>query len=191
MRIRNSSLSRLKQMKERLDKQKERIVKQGGVFDTYTPLAFVKVNAREMNFSPCLVNYIFVYSTFAELVSIKSNLELFEPLRFILHPAYDEKLDPHSEVLYMSDKSMDDFMRVTKERNDKIIFLDNMQYACKLSQEVQITQGEFAGVVGRIKRIGGKRCVVLLVGREMAAAVVDVPNSYLRYLSEEEFSKLQ
>ena len=166
-------------------------MKQGGVFDTYTPLAFVKVNAREMNFSPCLVNYIFVYSTFAELVSIKSNLELFEPLRFILHPAYDEKLDPHSEVLYMSDKSMDDFMRVTKERNDKIIFLDNMQYACKLSQEVQITQGEFAGVVGRIKRIGGKRCVVLLVGREMAAAVVDVPNSYLRYLSEEEFSKLQ
>ena len=77
---------------------------------------------------------------------------------------------------------MEDYIRVTKEECDKVIFLDNMAYACKPSQKVQITEGRFAGVTGRIKRIKGKRSVVLLIGSEMAAAVVDVPNKHLRYL---------
>lgn len=191
LRIRNSSLSRLQQMKDRLDKQKEHFDKQDVPFDTYTPLAFIKVNSSEMKLAPCLVNYIFVYSTFAELKKLKSNLELFEPLRFVMHPVYNEKFDLHDEALYISDKSMADFMRVTKEQNDKVVFLDNMQYACKISQFVQITQGEFAGVIGRIKRIRGKRCVVLLVGSEMAAAVVDVPSKHLRYLTGDEISKYE
>ena len=127
LRIRNSSLSRLQQMKERLDKQKEQYDKLDIAFDTYTPLGFIKVSSSEMK----------------------------------------------------------------KEQNDKVVFLDNMQYACKISQFVQITQGEFAGVIGRIKRIRGKRCVVLLVGNEMAAAVVDVPNKSLRYLTDDEVAKLE
>lgn len=191
MRIRNSSLSRLQQMKERLDKQKVHFDKQDVPFDTYTPLAFIKVGSSEMKLAPCLVNYIFVYSTLAELKKLKSNLELFEPLRFVMHPVYNEKFDIHDEALYISDKSMADFMHVTKEKNDRVVFLDNMEYACKVSQFVQITQGEFAGVIGRIKRIRGKRCVVLLVGNEMAAAVVDVPNKYLRYLTDEEVVKFE
>ena len=191
LRIRNSSLSRLQQMKDRLDKQKVHFGKQGEAFDTYTPLAFIKVNSSEMKLAPCLVNYIFVYSTFAELKKLKSNLELFEPLRFVMHPVYNKKFEVYDEALYISDKSMADFMRVTKEQNDKVVFLDNMQYACKISQFVQITQGEFAGVIGRIKRIRSKRCVVLLVGNEMAAAVVDVPNKSLRYLTDDEVAKLE
>lgn len=191
LRIRNSSLSRLQQMKDRLDKHKEHFDKQGEAFDTYTPLGFIKVSSSEMKLAPCLVNYIFVYSTFAELKKLKSNLELFEPLRFVMHPVYDEKFDIHDEALYISDKSMADFMRVTKKQNDKVVFLDNMQYACKVSQFVQITQGEFAGVIGRVKRIRGKRCVVLLVGSEMAAAVVDVPNRQLRYLTDDEVTILE
>ena len=51
---------------------------------------------------------------------------------------------------------------------------------------VQITEGEFTGIVGRIKRIKGLRCVVLPIGNEMAAAVVDIPSKHLRYLTEEE-----
>ena len=191
LRIRNSSISRLQQMKDRLDAQKQRLEQQGSSFDTYTPLGFIKVSEKEMKLAPCLVNYIFVYSSFSELVTLKSNQELFEPLRFVMHPAYSEDFKPHNEVLYISDRSMHDFMRVTKERNDKVIFLDNMDYASKVSQAVQITQGEFTGVIGRIKRIRGKRCVVLLVGHEMAAAVVDVPSKYLRYLNDEEYSQLE
>jgi transcription antitermination factor NusG len=116
---------------------------------------------------------------------MKQNQELFEPLRFVMHPALDDDLNKHNEVLFIPDRNMEDYIRVTKEENEKVIFLNNISYACKPSQEVQITEGKFAGVVGRIKRIKGQRCVVLLIGNEMAAAVVDVPNKYLRYLNHQ------
>lgn len=182
MRIRNSSLSRLEKMKERLDKHDD-------VDETYAPLGFIKVNMTKMDFAPFLLNFIFVRSTFAKLVSVKSNLELFEPLRFVMHPVFDEKYNRHEEVLYILDKQMEDYKRVTAKENEKIIFLDNLEYACKPSQEVQITEGEFAGVIGRIKRIGGARCVVLPIGKEIAPAIIDVPSKYLRYLTDKEIEK--
>ena len=143
-----------------------------------------------MDFAPFLLNYIFVRSTFLDLVSLKQNRELFEPLRFVMHPALDNDLNVHHEVLFIPDRKMEDYIRVTKEENEKVVFLNNMKYACKPSQEVQITEGRFAGVIGRIKRIRGQRCVVLPMGNEMAAAVVDVPNRHLRYLTKEETDRL-
>ena len=183
MRIRNSSLSRLEKMKERLDKHDD-------VDETYAPLGFIKVNMTKMDFAPFLLNFIFVRSTFAKLVSVKSNLEQFEPLRFVMHPVINEKYDRHEEVLYILDKQMEDYKRVTAKENEKVIFLDNLDYACKPSQEVQITEGEFAGVIGRIKRIGGVRCVVLPIGKEIAPAIIDVPSKHLRYLTDKEIEKL-
>lgn len=183
MRIRNSSLSRLEKMKERLDKHDD-------VDETYAPLGFIKVNMTKMDFAPFLLNFIFVRSTFAKLVSVKSNLEQFEPLRFVMHPVFDDKYDRHDEVLYILDKQMEDYKRVTAKENEKVIFLDNLDYACKPSQEVQITEGEFAGVIGRIKRIGGARCVVLPIGKEIAPAIIDVPSKHLRYLTDKEIEKI-
>jgi len=184
LRIRNSSVSRLNLMKERLEHHED-------VIETYAPLAFIKTSGEKMDFAPCLLNYVFVRAVFAKLVKLKSNLELFEPLRFVMHPVFDEKLDCHNEVLTIPNKDMEDYIRVTREENEKVIFLENMKYASKPSREVQITEGKFAGVIGRIKRIKGYRCVVLPIGNEMAAAVIDVPNSRLRYLTDEESRKLR
>ena len=122
MRIRNSSLSRLETMMERLNRQDD-------VDETYVPLSFIKVNMTKMDFAPSLMNYIFVRSTFAKLVRIKSNLEQFEPLRFVMHPVYDDNFDRHDEVLYILDKQMEDYKRVTAQDNEKIIFLNNLDYA--------------------------------------------------------------
>lgn len=184
MRIRNSSLARLETMMERLNNQED-------VVETYVPFSFIKCNMTKMGFAPILLNYIFVRSTFAKLVHIKSNLEQFEPLRFVMHPVYDEQFNRHVEALCIIDKQMEDYKRLTAQENEKIVFLDNLDYACKPSQEVQITEGQFAGVIGRIKRIAGARCVVLPIGREFAPAIIDVPNKHLRYLTEEEVGKLK
>lgn len=171
-------------MKERLDGQED-------VIETYVPLAYIKLNKEKMDFAPYLINYIFVRATFEKLVKLKSNLELFEPLRFLMHPSYDEKYYRHEEVLTISDKVMDDYIRVTKEENEKVIILKNMKYAAKPSREVQIIEGRFAGVIGRIKRIKSYRCVVLPIVNDMAIGVLDVPNSQLRYLTDEEAKKLK
>lgn len=190
MRIRNSSLSRLEQMVEHFDKEKK-FLGQSVLLETYVPLNFIKVSMTKMDFAPYLLNYIFVHSTFKDLVEIKHSKEDFEPLRFVMHPAYDENYVRRDEVLTMSDKMMADYQRITAEENDKIVFLKDLRFACKPSREVQIIGGKFAGVIGRIKRIGGARCVVLPIGEEQAAAVVDVPNKLLRYLTDEEILKLK
>ena len=184
MRIRNSSLVRLQTMKELLDLQDD-------IEETYAPLSFIKVSLTKMDFAPFLLNYIFVRSTYEKLVAVKQNQELFEPLRFVMHPALDEGFNRHNEVLFIPDRKMEDYIRVTKEENEKVIFLDNMAYACKPSQEVQITEGKFAGVLGRIKRIKGNRCVVIPVGWEFAVGIMDLPRKHLRYLSPEEVRALE
>ena len=176
MRIRNASISRMEKMLERLKDQE-------GICETYAPLGFIRVSMTKMDFAPILLNYIFVRATFARLVEAKQNRVLFEPLRFVMHPVFDANFERHVEPLFISDKRMEDYKRLTAEVNSKVIFLENLDYACKPSQEVQITEGEFTGVIGRIKRIKGKRCVVLPIGREIAPAIVDVPRKSLRYLT--------
>lgn len=184
MRIRNSSLARLQKLKERLDKDEN-------VDATYVPFEYMKVKSDKMDFSPSILNYIFVHSTFEKLKAMKSNLELYEPLRFVMHPAYNEKYERHDEVLYVPDKKMNDFMLVTAQANEKVIFLDNLEYACKPSQGVQITEGQFSGVVGRVKRIHGNKCVVIPIRDTAAVAILDLPRKHLRYLSDEEMEEIE
>ena len=184
MRIRHSSIVRLRTMLELLGGEDD-------VEETYAPTKFMKVSNTRMDFAPCLLNYIFVRSTFRKLVEVKKNQLKYEPLRFVMHPVRDDNFERHSEPLFLSDKSMHDYMLITQEENDKIVFLENMQFACMVSKEVQIISGEFTGVVGRIKRVKGLRCVVLPIGTEMAVAIVDVPNSCLRYLTDEEVRAIE
>lgn len=185
MRIRNSSVARLKLMKERLDGLK--------TFDiqTYVPFGFIQVSKDRMDFAPHLLNYIFVHATYADLVQVKNNRELFEPLRFVMHPVFDDNLESHPEVLYLPDRRMQDYIRLTETANEKVIFLNNMDYVCRPSQAVQITQGPFVGVTGRIKRVGGNRCVVVPIGDEMAIGVLDIPRAFLRYLTKDEALALE
>jgi len=184
MRIRNASLQRLKDLQQRLNARDE-------IISTYVPKRFIRVNDQKMAFASYLMNYIFVRATFHQLMKVKSNNEFFEPLRFVMHPSYDDSYNKRPEVLTISDKKMDDYIRLTEEENKKIIFLNNMDYVCRPSQEVQITEGQFTGVIGRIKRVGGNRCVVIPIGKEMAVGVMDVPRSALRYLTPEEANELK
>lgn len=189
MRIRHSSLSRLEKMVAHFDKAKQRLG-QDVVLETYVPLQFIKVSMTKMDFAPYLLNYIFVQSTFKQLVELKTSHEGFEPLRFVMHPEFNDDYKRQNAILTVSDKMMTDYKRLTAEANERIIFLKDLRYANKPSREVQIIEGKFTGIIGRIKRIRGARCVVLPIGNEQAAAVVDVPNSHLRYLTDEEISKL-
>ena len=190
MRIRHSSLPRLTLMLQRLEAQKQQLAEEHILLDAYAPMRFIKVSMTKMDFAPYLLNFVFVRSTFGSLVKLKSNQELFEPLRFVMHPAYDERFNRRDEVVYVSDKVMADYRRVTEAENDNVIFLRDLQYALKPSQAVQIIEGDFSGVVGRIKRVRGKRCVVLTVSDSQAAAIVDVHRNHLRYLTDDEARQL-
>jgi len=182
LRIHHSSPPLLKTLQERLD-QEESIEK------TYVPLTFKKAGATSMNFAPAIVNYIFIRITLQHLRAIKGNKALYEPLRYVMHPVYDQDFNKHSEVLYVTDKRMDDFIRVVSEANDQVIFLNNLQFACKPGQKVQITEGVFAGVKGVIKSYKKHLCVIIPIEKVAAVAITNIHKKHLRYLPDDEYEE--
>ena len=182
LRIRNSSPGRLVAMNDRLQDE-------ATVVDTYYPRAFMKVSDEKMDFAPSLVNFIYVRISMENLRKLKGNKTAYDHLSYIMHPVYDEKYNKSIEPLYLSDKKMEEFMRITATENEKIIFFNNLDYACKPSQGVQITEGAFAGEKGRVKRIRGNKCIVVTFGREVALAITGVGRSQMRYLTAEEMEE--
>jgi hypothetical protein len=167
-----------------LEKIRQMLNQEAGVEATFVPMSFKKVNDTKMDFSPIIVNLLFIRTALKDLKIIKANKARYDSLSYIMHPVFDKDYHRSMEVLYISDKIMSDFIRVTSEANDQVIYLDNLNYACKPSQNVQITDGPFAGVSGRIKRIKGNVCVVIPIEKTAAVAVLNVPRKHLRYLPD-------
>ena len=177
LRIRHSNASRLLRLQALLEEEP-------GVERTFIPLRYKKVSDEKMDFAPAVDNLLFIRVTYDDLSRIKEKKALYEPIRYIMHPVLESDNTEHSEVLYVADGQMNDFIRVTSEESDKVVWLDNLDFACKPSQAVQITEGQFAGIKGRIKRIQGNVCVVIPIEQTAAVAIRNLPRKHLRYLPD-------
>ena len=178
LRVRHSSTPRLMTMKERLERE-------DGITETYIPMEYRTENFHT-ELVPAINNIIFVRCTYNNLKDIRQNQQLFEPLRYIMHPVFDGK-ETTSEVLYVPDHMMRTFIRVTSERQSNVIFLDNLDFACKPGMKACITEGLYTGVVGVVKRIKKNLCLVIPIEGVIAAAILHVPRKNLRYISDEEY----
>lgn len=178
LRISHSSTPRLMRLKALLDN--EDVVRQ-----TFVPMEFRRVSDTSMDFVPAISNLIFVRITLQNLRVIKANKQLYEPLRYIMRTVIDADDRRQSEVLYVADAKMDDFIRVSSIATDQVVFLNNLDFACRPSALVQITEGPFAGVKGRIKSFKKHLCVVIPIEDVAAVAITNVPKKHLIYLPEE------
>lgn len=181
LRVRHSSPARLQTMKERLDKEEH-------VLDTYIPMEYRTEN-NHTALVPAISNIIFVRSTYNQLREIRQNQYLYEPLRYIMQPTHDDQGGATSEALHVPDHMMQQFIRVTKDRCDNVILLDNLSFACKPGMKAQIIEGFYTGVTGVIKRIKKNLCLIIPIEGVAAAAILHVPRKHLRYISDEEYEK--
>lgn len=175
LRISYSSDSRVMKLKDLLDKE-------DGV-ETYVPMTYKRVDSR-LQLVPALNNILFVYTSFAKLETIKNNKTLYEPLRYMMHFVMEENGVKHSEVIYVPDQSMNDFIRVTSTQNEHVEYLRNMDFVYRPGTKVQIVDGVFKGVKGVVKRIKKNMCVVVPVGGIAAVAITSIPRSFLEVLVE-------
>lgn len=173
LRIRHSSTPRLMTMKDLLDKE-------DGVMETYVPMEY-RTEDYHTELVPVINNIIFVRSTYNNLKDIRQNQSRLEPLRYIMHPVFDGK-ETISEIVYVPDVMMQTFIRVTKDRQNNVIFLDNLEFACKPGAKVCITDGFYTGVVGVVKHIKKNLCVVVAIEGVAAAAIMHVQRQHLRYV---------
>ncbi|MBO7067136.1 MAG: hypothetical protein J6W52_00410 [Bacteroidaceae bacterium] len=176
MRIFHSSIKRQKELNDLL-------IQEASVERTYIPQSLVDV--EEKTYIPALVNYIFIRTSLKDLRQIKAAKSKYDYLRYVMNNGCDEDYNPISEIAYVPNKQMEDFMRVIDSGNEQVVMLENLGFACKPGEKVKITKGLFEGVEGTLKSIKKHLCVVIPIKNVMAVAITNVPRKYIQKVETE------
>mgnify|MGYP002622393378 CR=1 FL=1 len=159
-------------MKEHLDRL--------GV-ETFIPMRYEVVERdgeRHRQLVPAIHNLIFVHASQERITGLKISHAECEPLRYIMRPPSVEGDRPRG-ILHVPDREMDNFLRVARVEDDRVLWLDCGEYLRQEGRRVLITGGPFAGVEGVIKRVKKNRHVVVQVEGVAAVAIAYVPREWL------------
>jgi len=173
MRVSYSSPARLLDLQRRLGAEPS-------VRETYVPMEY-RLTEEGMRLVPAIDNLLFLHTTYNDLSCLRAS-GLYAPLRYIMRPVIDAGGTQRTEVLTVPDGEMSQFMRVTSERSDRVVYLRNLAYACRPGARVMITEGPFAGVTGIVKSMKKHLCVVVPVRDVAAVAITGVPKRHLIYI---------
>ena len=178
LRVSYSHYTRLVRLKEEFDKLQ---------MENYVAMTYRKIGFT-MKLVPAINNIIFVRSTYQQLSEVKREPR-FDDIRYIMHQVYDDK-EPFTEPLYVPDRQMNDFIRVSSVHDNRVAYMDNLEYAFREGLYVEIMDGYFTGVRGIVKRIDGSKGVVVPLREIAAIAIRNVPSRYLRVLTPSEIQDL-
>ena len=151
--------------------------------ENFLPLQYAIVDTKDgpqRKAVPAVSNLIFIRSTRERLTRLKMYDKRFEPLRYMIRKS---DIDNEQGIITVSDKSMDNFLKVAKLPDDKVFYLDtNDHVLSNIGKRVLITEGPFVGVEGIVKRIRRNKHVVIQLDDILAAAITYVPSEYLSYV---------
>lgn len=165
-----SSYSRELKAKELLEKDH---------FTCYVPL---KRERKEKNGNimeiqvPVVHNLIFVQSSRSALDPWKHLHEEDAALRYTIDKST-------GLPMIVDDKSMQDFIRVTAESDESLLYLDNPDIILTKGQRVEIVLGPFKGVQGHILRIRRDRRVVVTIAGLVSVALATMPQSHFKIIN--------
>ncbi|MFV0468110.1 MAG: UpxY family transcription antiterminator [Dysgonomonas sp.] len=126
---------------------------------------------------PVIHNLVFVRTSRTILDSMKSDLEMRLPVRYIMNKS-------QREPLTVPENQMRDFITIASTLDDQLIYLDAGEVSLKKGDKVRITDGAFSGIEGKFVRIGGDRRVVVSIDGLMAIATAFIPISLLEKIEQ-------
>ena len=132
--------------------------------------------------TPAINGLIFIHASRWVITDLKRQTG-FEALRYWM----DKTKGPEAEdrVLTVPDAQMQNFMRVASTEGDNLIYLQyNEQFLDKPGKRVRITQGDFTGCTGTIRRIKKRQCVVVQIDHVAALALAFVPPTWLEEIKQ-------
>lgn len=132
-------------------------------------------NEEQKCYVPAIHNLIFVHSSRNFLDDYKRKVESDCPLRYMMDRST-------GLPMVVRDKEMNDFIRVMTERDEGILYLDDPSAAVTKGTPVEIVNGPFMGVQGKLLRIRRDRKVVLQLAGLIAVAVDGIPTEWCRVL---------
>ena len=151
--------------------------------ETFLPLRHKRVeteSGEEMRQVPAVHNLIFVHSTQERISELKHSYKSLEPLRYMTRPSENGH---ENTIIRIPESQMSSFLQVASFNYDeRVVFLENLEFAFKPGPKVRINDGQFQGVEGILKSIKKHIAVVIPIKNIMAVAITNVPKKYLQRL---------
>lgn len=147
--------------------------------ENFIPMQYKIVDTpdgRHRKLVPAIHNLIFVRSAQTELSALKMTRKELEPLRYMHRVRTDTG---RSEILWIPDREMENFLMVACREDDSIRYLDYDSLVGRQGKPVRVIDGPFAGVEGTIVRIQRNKRVVVKIEGVAAVAITFVPPSFL------------
>lgn len=151
----------------------QKFLQEAGV-ECYVPMRWER-NDEGKHLVPVVHNLIFVHSSREFMDAYKRKVEIECLLRYMMDKST-------GLPMVVRDKEMEDFMRITAERDEGVLYLDNPSVVAKKGIPVEIVSGSFRGVQGKLLRIRRDRKVVLQLAGVVAVAVDGIPMECCRVL---------
>lgn len=124
---------------------------------------------------PAIRNLIFIHATQEQITQLKMFRREFQSLRYMTNMFSDGE-----KILTVPDRQMDNFIRVASVQDSRVQFLEyNQEFLAKPGKRVRVTDGDFKGCEGVIRRIKKNQCVVVQVEGIAAVAITFVPSAWL------------
>lgn len=126
---------------------------------------------------PAINGLIFIHASRMVITDLKRQPG-FTAMRYWIDQTKGQ--DAEDKILTVPDAQMHNFMRVASTEGDDVVYLQyNEQFLDKPGKRVRITQGNFAGCTGTIRRIKKRQCVVVQIDHVAAMALAFVPPTWL------------
>ena len=128
---------------------------------------------------PAVNNLIFIHSTRQILTNLKMTRREFLPLRYMISRPHDSE---RGTVMVVPDNQMNNFIRVASIQDERVIFPEQSTFLGKEGHQVRVTDGDFKGVTGVIKRVKGSKRVVVELKGIAAVAIAFIPGAFLQII---------
>jgi transcription antitermination factor NusG len=147
--------------------------------ENFIPMCWDKETGKDRKLVPAIHNLVFARATKQELDAYMET----EGEKQMTHYFWDKT---HGCVMTISDKEMDDFIRISRSNEEDIIYLSKVDEKLRSGARVRVTGGPFAGVEGKIVRIRKSRRILVEIPGFLAVASAYVRPEFLELIETEE-----
>lgn len=161
---------------------------------SYAPvriLARVKNGKRQLVEESALPNMFFAYAREEDLayyqdrpIALKDHPD-WQPgqLRFMYDHTRKNELGYDRKMTVPFDQMLN-FIRVTMQNDEHVRVYLNDAFSAKQGDYVEVVEGKFAGVRGRVTRLHGQTCVLAELDGICVASTAYVPKAFLKKIRE-------
>lgn len=149
--------------------------------EAYLPMRYIlkEKNGRRIRvLTSLLPNILFVYTTKEQIENYVKRTPQISYLNYYYNHFRKEQngTNPPLTIPY---RDMMNFIHLTSIDNEHVMVVDNAHCHYKNGDKVLVTQGEFAGVRGKIARVSGQQRVVIELEGLCIVATAYIPSAFI------------